>query len=62
MGEYQKSFQERLSVFAEDESKKAKSLPPGPEKELALLKIQQAETAAHLDKWAGPPRQTSENS
>ena len=52
MGERVRSFQERLSAFAEDERKKAKSLPPGPEKELALRKISQAETAAHLDGWA----------
>jgi hypothetical protein len=47
-----KSFQERLSAFAEDERRKALSLPPGPEKDLALQKINQAETAAHLDQLA----------
>jgi hypothetical protein len=46
------SFQERLSAFADDERKRAKVLPPGPERELALLKIRQAEAAAHLDEWA----------
>ena len=49
MGDNEKSFQERLSVFADDERKKAKLLPPGPERELALRKIRQADTAAHLD-------------
>jgi hypothetical protein len=46
------SFRERLSAFAEDENKKAKLLPPGPEREGALQKIRQAEAAAHLDDWA----------
>ena len=27
-------------------------VPPGPERELALLKIRQAEAAARLDGWA----------
>ena len=52
MGDNEKSFQERLSVFADDERKKAKLLPPGPERELALRKIRQADTAAHLNDWA----------
>jgi hypothetical protein len=47
-----KSFQERLSAFADHERKKAKTLPPGPERELALRKIRQVETASHLDEWA----------
>jgi hypothetical protein len=46
------SFRERLNAFADDERKRAKVLPPGPERELALLKIRQAEAAAHLDEWA----------
>jgi hypothetical protein len=52
MGENEKSFQERLSAFADDERKKAKRLPPGPERELALRKIRQAETASDMDGWA----------
>ena len=28
------------------------TLPPGPEKEAALLRIRQAEAAAELDEWA----------
>jgi hypothetical protein len=47
-----KSFQERLKTFSENEHKKAMQLPPGPEREASLLKIQQAETASHLDDWA----------
>ena len=52
MGDNERSFQERLSAFADDERKKAKLLPPGPERELALRKIRQADTAAHLNDWA----------
>jgi hypothetical protein len=46
------SFQERLSAFVADECKKASRLPPGPEKEMSLRKIRQAQTASHLDDWA----------
>ena len=55
MGDQERSFRERLSAFAEDERKKAMALPSGPEKETALRKIRQAETAAHLDDWANSP-------
>jgi hypothetical protein len=55
MSDQDKSFRERLSAFAEDERKKASALPPGPEKETALRKIRQANTAAHLDDWANSP-------
>ena len=46
------SFEERLSAFVEDERKKALTLPPGPEREAALQKIRQAETASRLNDWA----------
>jgi hypothetical protein len=49
------SFRERLSAFADDERKRVKLLPPGPERDLALRKIRQAETASHLDDWANSP-------
>jgi hypothetical protein len=55
MSDQDRSFRERLSAFAEDERKKALALPPGPEKEMALRKIRQANTAAHLDDWANSP-------
>ena len=53
------SFQERLKAFSEEERKKADLLPPGPERELALQKIRQAETAADLDDWANSTTQQS---
>ena len=46
------NFQERLSAFVEDERKKASLLPPGPERDISLRKIRQAETASHLSDWA----------
>jgi hypothetical protein len=52
MGDNDKSFQERLSAFAEDERKRAKLLLPGPDRDLALQKIRQAEAASNLDYWA----------
>lgn len=55
MGDQERSFRERLSAFADDERKKAKLLPPGPERDLARRKIRQADTAAHLDGWANSP-------
>jgi hypothetical protein len=44
-----------LKEFGEIERQKALHLPPGPEKEAALRKIRQAETASHLDEWANSP-------
>jgi hypothetical protein len=55
MGDQDKSFQERLSAFAGEERKKAKQLPPGPERDAALTKIRRAETTAHLAEWANSP-------
>ena len=49
------SFRERLSAFADDERKRARLLPDGPERELALRKVRQAETASHIDDWANSP-------
>ena len=49
------SFQVRLNTFSEDARKKALVLAPGPERDAALRKIRQAETALHLDKWANSP-------
>jgi hypothetical protein len=47
-----KSLGERLSIFAEDERRKAMSLPA---KDQALRKIRQAETASHLAECASSP-------
>jgi hypothetical protein len=47
------SFQERLKRFSEEEHRKAMLLPAGPDRELALRKIRQAQTASNIDNWAG---------
>lgn len=51
------SFHERLSAFADEAKKKAKLLPPGPEKELALQKIRQADAASQMDSYFLRPLQ-----
>jgi hypothetical protein len=52
MGDQARSFKERLSAFADGERKRAKLLPPGQERDLALQKIRQAEAASNLNEWA----------
>ena len=56
------SFQERLKAFSEEEQKKADLLPPGPEREVALQKIRQAEAAADFDNQSSPAQQGPEPS
>jgi hypothetical protein len=50
-----RSFQDRLKAFSEAENEKALQLPPGAERDAALQKIRQAETASELDDWANSP-------
>lgn len=54
MSDRAKPFKERLNAFAENQRKRAKFLPPGEDRDLALQKIRQAETASNLDEWADP--------
>jgi len=49
------SFQDRLAQEAERFKDAAKNLPPGPQKELYLQRVRQAETAAHIDDWLSSP-------
>ena len=56
MSDQDRSFQERLSDFADGERKRAEFLPPGQDRDLALQKIRQAEAASNLDEWANSPR------
>jgi hypothetical protein len=56
MSDQNRSFKERLSAFADGERKRAKLLPPGQNRNLALQKIRQAEAASNLDAWANSPR------
>lgn len=49
------SFQDRLAQEAQRFREAAEKLPPGPQKELYLRRVRQAETAAHIDDWLSSP-------
>jgi len=49
------SFQDRLTAWAVGVRAQAAKLPPGPEREVLLKKIRQADTAAHLSERASSP-------
>lgn len=46
-----KSLHDRLGEFARRAQEEAEKLPPGPERDAALRKAQQAQTGAHIDEW-----------
>jgi hypothetical protein len=43
------------NLVCKEARKKASELLPGPEKDELLKKAQQADSAAHLDKWVNSP-------
>jgi hypothetical protein len=49
------TLQERIVAWAKEARKEAAMLPPGPERDMLLKKVKQAETAMHLDKLANSP-------
>ena len=49
------SLEERLAEEAIRLRTKAKSLPPGPERESLLRKARQDETASHMSEWLNSP-------
>jgi len=49
------SFQDRLAAWAKGVRDDAGKLPPGPEREAALKRARQADTAFHLDDWCNSP-------
>jgi hypothetical protein len=49
------SFEERLAAFAQDAREQAEKLPLGAERDEALRKARQADTALHLNDWANSP-------
>jgi len=46
---------DRLAAWADEVRNRAKTLPPGPERDALLTKASQADVAAHLDEWANSP-------
>jgi hypothetical protein len=44
----------RIVSWAKEVRAQAAELPPGPDREMLLKKVQQAETAMHLESWAKP--------
>jgi hypothetical protein len=50
-----RSFQERLTKFAQDARAAAKKLPPGAERHDLLLKAREGEAAAKIDRWLSSP-------
>jgi hypothetical protein len=53
--EHQFTLQDRIIVWARQVRAQAAALPPGPDRELLLKKVQQAETALHLENWTHSP-------
>lgn len=49
------TFTQRLALFAKAAREKASILRPGAERDELLRKARQADTAAHLHKWADSP-------
>nr|WP_245319805.1 hypothetical protein [Bradyrhizobium sp. LMTR 3] len=52
---HEKTFEERLAEEAQRLSEAARELPPGTARELLLRRAQQAERAAHINKWLTSP-------
>ncbi|WP_247495062.1 MULTISPECIES: hypothetical protein [unclassified Bradyrhizobium] len=49
------SLEERLSEEAKRLREKARSLPPGADREALLRKARQADTGSHLSEWLQSP-------
>jgi hypothetical protein len=49
----QTSLQDRIAEWAG--SARADTMSPGPERDELLKKLRQAETAMHMEAWAGSP-------
>jgi hypothetical protein len=46
------SLQDRIAEWAASIRKEAASMPPGPDRDALIKKLQQAERAMHLEAWA----------
>ena len=51
----QTTLQDRVIEWAEEVRHQAVALPPGPDRDMLLKKVRQAETALHLEDWANSP-------
>jgi hypothetical protein len=49
------SLEERLSQEAMRLREKAKSLPPGPDRDILIRRARQAETGSHMSEWLRSP-------
>jgi hypothetical protein len=49
------TLQDRIVARANEVRAQAAALPPGPDREMLLKKVQQAETAMNLQNWANSP-------
>jgi hypothetical protein len=51
----QTTLQDRVIEWAKEVRDQAAALPPGPNRDMLLKKMRQAETALHLEDWANSP-------
>jgi hypothetical protein len=58
---HQITLQERIVAWAKAVRKEAAMLPPGPERDMLLKKVKQAETAMHLDNPQWPNLKSEQN-
>jgi hypothetical protein len=49
------SLEERLSEEAKRLREQAKSLPPGPDRDILIRRARQAETGSHMSEWLRSP-------
>ena len=50
-----RSLQERLTAFADSARERARSLPPGREREILLRRAKQNEVTSNLTDWLSAP-------
>ena len=51
----QTTLQDRVIEWAKEVRHQATALPPGPDRDMLLKKVRQAETALHLEDWVNSP-------
>jgi len=49
------TLQDRIVAWAKEVRAQAAALPPGPEQDMLLKKVRQAEVALKLEDWANSP-------